>query len=655
VRTRRLRVVIRANTRKVRLRAGGLLAFAICLGPLAPVVHAACVGTQTGDLADIEEQAFRDPATALPKIADALTSSADMPATRRAALHAIAADAARQLGFSRQSITEADAGLALLPAGDMSDLAIRMRTVRALVSTNVGGIDAATVELTRVIDSIRDRPLALGCALRDRGWLNFRDGNPDQALDDLLRAYALLRRHASREEAMVAAGRLSMAQFSVRDYPQALALVDETIAFFREEKAQIRLATALDRRTAILKAAGRYDEALIAATEALRIHENIGDRVGTGLSQMRMCGVLIDRNALAQARSWCDRAEATLSQTSGMDDNDYRTLAALRGRLYLALGRSKDAVAQFDRAIAPGGAQPADDIAELYELRSRAHAAVGNYPAAFTDQGEYLRRMREQGTLDRIREVAQLRVQFENDQEKQKIALLEKDKKLAEEQLNSQTRTMQLVAIAGLTGLVTAFFLGYALLSHRRHRAELIRLAERDELTGLLNRRAIVRKAVELLLRARDGKGTLIIGLVDLDHFKSINDRFGHAVGDQLLQRFAAAMRTSLHQREMFGRYGGEEFLVLFPDCTLDQARASAERLRNSLRDQRLRIDDQEVMVTLSMGLACFEQGDILFDQIARRADIALYVAKTQGRDRVEVFNPARHSGVSIATASRQR
>ena len=191
---------------------------------------------------------------------------------------------------------------------------------------------------------------------------------------------------------------------------------------------------------------------MIAATESLRIHENIGDRVGTGLSQMTMCNVQIERNALSQAASWCDRAELTLSQTSGMDDNDYRTLAALRGRLFLALGRSKEAVAQFDRAIAPGGAQPADDIAELYELRSRAHAAVGNYPAAFTDQGEYLRRMREQGTLDRIREVAQLRVQFENDQEKQKIALLEKDKKLAEEKLNSQTRTTQLVAIAGLTG-----------------------------------------------------------------------------------------------------------------------------------------------------------------------------------------------------------
>jgi diguanylate cyclase (GGDEF)-like protein len=147
----------------------------------------------------------------------------------------------------------------------------------------------------------------------------------------------------------------------------------------------------------------------------------------------------------------------------------------------------------------------------------------------------------------------------------------------------------------------------------------------------------------------------LIIGLIDLDHFKSINDRFGHAVGDQLLQRFAAAMRTSLHTRELFGRYGGEEFLVLFPDCTLDQARASAERLRNALRDQHLRIDDQDVTVTLSLGLASYESGDVLFDQIARRADIALYVAKTQGRDRVEVFNPARHGMVMATAGTRQR
>ena len=285
----------------IRFHRPGILAGLLALSAGLQTAQAACVGSQTGDLAALEELAFRAPAEALAQLAVALSSPQDMPPQRRAALHAIAADASRQLGLSRQTITHTDAGIGLLPAGDMSDLAIRLHTVRALVSTNVGGIDAATVELTRLIEAVRDRPLALGCLLRDRGWLNFRDGNPDQSLDDLLRAYALLRRSASREEAMVAAGRLSMAQFSVRDYPQALLLVDETIAFFREQKAPIRLATALDRRAKILKAAGRLDEAMMAADEALKIHQNIGDRVGTGLSQMTECSVLIERNALKEA------------------------------------------------------------------------------------------------------------------------------------------------------------------------------------------------------------------------------------------------------------------------------------------------------------------------------------------------------------------
>src|SRR5947207_3086264 len=111
--------------------------------------------------------------------------------------------------------------------------------------------------------SRRDRGSRLSqsgyCASADRHSHLRRRRHAAQALDDLLRSYALLRRYANREEAMVAAGRLSMAQFSVRDYSQALSLVDETIAFFREEKAQIRLATALDRRAKILKAAGRLE------------------------------------------------------------------------------------------------------------------------------------------------------------------------------------------------------------------------------------------------------------------------------------------------------------------------------------------------------------------------------------------------------------
>ena len=90
----------------------------------------------------------------------------------------------------------------------------------------------------------------------------------------------------------------------------------------------------------------------------------------------------------------------------------------------------------------------------------------------------------------------------------------------------------------------------------------------------------------------------------------------------------------------------------ILPDT--NPPRQSSEKLRTSLRDQPLRIDDQDVSVSLSLGLASYESGDVLFDQVARRADIALYVAKTQGRDRVEIYNPSRHGSVT-ASASQRR
>ena len=191
----------------------------------APASHAACVGTQSGDLAALEELAFRDPASALPQLAAAISSPAGHAAhtSRRAACHRRRRLAPARLQPARHH--ECRRRPRAAAAGDLSDLAIRMRTVRALESTNVGGIDAATVELTRLIEAVHDRPLALGCLLRDRGWLNFRDGNPDQALDDLLRAYALLRQHAQPRRSHGGGGTtVDGAILACATIPQALAL-----------------------------------------------------------------------------------------------------------------------------------------------------------------------------------------------------------------------------------------------------------------------------------------------------------------------------------------------------------------------------------------------------------------------------------------------
>jgi diguanylate cyclase (GGDEF)-like protein len=601
---------------------------------------AACLAEDQGAFRELEQLSFREPSLALPKLTTALGATPQPSREARIKLTAMAADASRQLGLSRQAVTYADAGLALLPSGDTSDTAIRLRTVRALVSTNVGGMDTAIAELTRIVDGLNERPLALGCTLRDRGWLHFREGNTDQALHDLIRAHDLLLKYSTSEEHMVAAGRLAMAHYAAKDYAAALALVDQSIDFFRDEKAQVRLATALDRRASILKSAGRLEEALAASNEALRVHTDIKDTVGTGLSEMRLCGVEIERQQFAVARRWCDRAEATLKRTQGMDDNDYRTLAALRGRLALATGDSRAAIAHFDAAIAPGGAMPADDIAALFDLRARAFAETGDFQRAFADQGEFLRRIRQQSELDRIREVAALRVQFDIDREKQKNALLAADNKLASERLEAQQRFTIAAIVAGLTAFLTAAALGYALWSNRRYRSELTTLAERDELTRLPNRRKIQAIASDMLDRVLRERGTAVIGLIDLDHFKDVNDRFGHDAGDDILRRFGAISLEQLRVGDSIGRYGGEEFLLLLPNTTLADAVYVLERLRGGMRELRVPAPTPSGHITMSCGLTLIGPNDRTMDQIVRRADIALYAAKSSGRDRILCYEP---------------
>ncbi|EXJ14070.1 GGDEF domain protein [Imhoffiella purpurea] len=165
---------------------------------------------------------------------------------------------------------------------------------------------------------------------------------------------------------------------------------------------------------------------------------------------------------------------------------------------------------------------------------------------------------------------------------------------------------------------------------------ELRRIASVDELTGTHTRRHLLELAEHEQRRsARHGKG-LVVLMMDLDHFKRINDRFGHAAGDQLLRDFGALLRSSLRKGDIAGRFGGEEFLAVLPETDLDTAEAIANRLCDRVREGRTQWTGQFLSVTVSIGLAGTD-GDEPLDRAISRADQALYEAKSAGRDRVLV------------------
>jgi diguanylate cyclase (GGDEF)-like protein len=128
--------------------------------------------------------------------------------------------------------------------------------------------------------------------------------------------------------------------------------------------------------------------------------------------------------------------------------------------------------------------------------------------------------------------------------------------------------------------------------------------------------------------------------LIDIDHFKKFNDTHGHAGGDLLLAGFADKMRSAVRQMDSAFRFGGEEFIVLLPETTSQEAMVPAERFRRLIADSRFPIppDGQYVSVTVSIGIAEYRDGDTI-DDVIRHADLAMYAAKNGGRNRVVDYN----------------
>nr|WP_255457580.1 GGDEF domain-containing protein [Rhodanobacter sp. K2T2] len=159
-------------------------------------------------------------------------------------------------------------------------------------------------------------------------------------------------------------------------------------------------------------------------------------------------------------------------------------------------------------------------------------------------------------------------------------------------------------------------------------------LTSHDALTGLFNRRFMVERLAREQERLQGESVLTCIALVDLDHFKRINDQYGHAAGDDTLRRFGEQALRCLRGTDVIARWGGEEFLLLLSDTDLPMATAVLQRLRMDMTGDTLWLDRPELRVTISVGVVQWQQGETA-DQVVERADHLAYRAKNAGRDRV--------------------
>lgn len=187
--------------------------------------------------------------------------------------------------------------------------------------------------------------------------------------------------------------------------------------------------------------------------------------------------------------------------------------------------------------------------------------------------------------------------------------------------------------LAPVFAILVAF--GYILMQSERLQSNLRRQADTDYLTGLYSRRCVIKLSDAIFKRAQFDNTPISVIVMDLDKFKSINDTYGHQVGDSCLKGFAESLRVCLRPGEIIGRMGGEEFVAVLQGATLNEAMSAAERIRSYFEKINTSHHEHRVSATVSIGVASNEQGEQDFESLFKMADAALYQAKRSGRNRV--------------------
>jgi diguanylate cyclase (GGDEF)-like protein len=564
------------------------------------------------------------------------SSDALHAASRIAALYAVQAEAYAVLELDAKARSTAEKGLALVPSEhDPVHLELLMAYTSAVYDS--AGIAAAiqTLEAARATQPSGSQ--ADNCLLINRGLLEHRLGREDLAIVTLTQAY----RASSGSEPMsethiMAADTLSTVMRSMGDYSQALALNQEKLDWDTEHGASMSLSVSRFMRGQILKLMGNYDGAIAELEKARVFSASLGDQQGIAFADQSICEAHIELGQLAPAQRECANALRIFAQARSVDS--LKETQVLQARIYLGFGHADLALATMNGVLDHGG----DDVSprivgSMYEWRARANAALRNYRDAYADLQEYVTRFTTAADAERIRQAGALRARFETDREIERNSSLKRELENSQEQSNRQAQQLRWNTVVAVAGIGIIALLIYFLLANRSYRMKLVQLASQDALTGLPNRRRTQELALAALDLAKTTGKPLTLALIDMDHFKDINDRCGHAAGDHVLQEFARAGREALRETDILGRWGGEEFLLLMPETPVELAVASLERLRTLVFGIRLPPSGSDLQVSVSAGLASFDDGVKSFEDLVARADAALYRAKNDGRDRIRL------------------
>lgn len=475
------------------------------------------------------------------------------------------------------------------------------------------------------------------CLQATLGHLLRMRARPGPAVVHMMQAYRASMRPGLEEQRVYVAAAFSILMRYAADWDQALALNQEGIDWSVAKGRTHDVADFRFKAGWILVMQGRHEQALAQFSRARAIRAPFSDVVNDAYIDLMTCEALLPLGRLAAAKTACIRAARVFAAHNDASRGQARLLLA---RIALGQNQPRQALDQLARLVRGGDAQSASvNVAKLFLARAQAQAALRQWPQAYADLDRYVVLNARWNQTEGARQAAILRARFETDRQADRNRELRAALTFAGEREREQQRRTMIFAVSGG---IFILLLGYIVASQRRNRRRLQRIASRDGLTGLLSRQWTTDLSTAMLEQAFRQNSPVSVALIDLDHFKSVNDTHGHAAGDEVLRQFAAAASRIIRKGDVLGRWGGEEFLVVMPGTPVTRAAELVERLRSSVTDLRFAFSD-DLRIRFSAGVT-EQTTERTLDDLVARADLALYRAKERGRNATCIDQPGENT-----------
>lgn len=571
-----------------------------------------------------------------------------------------------ELGRYDEARARAEEGLARARGAQVRRGEARAVNNLGVIARLTGDFPEALTRFREALDIYRDigDDAAVATSLNNLSVvLGFDIGDFQRAVDYQLQALAIRERIGDEEGRYQSYNSLGVIYDGLGDEDRAVQYLDQALAGWRKLGLQPRIAATLNNLSGVYAEQGHRERALEAQRQALAIREELGSRSGIAYSLASIGTILADMGRLEEARPNLEQSLA-LRRELGERKTEAQSLLAL-ARLARLEGRHAVAAERLDEALAIAReVSAAEEERDVFRELAALREARGDHRGALSAFRTFDELDNALFGAERARRIEMLEAEFRKTQAQQEIERLAAQAELSSS-LAQQRRTQMLLV---LSGALLAFLL------YRRHvtvrtRKDLERqVAERtaelseantrlkalsltDTLTGLPNRRYFfqtIESDVAIAARAHRAarqEGTVAEGsdvvfyVLDLDDFKSVNDGYGHAAGDLVLQQVAGVLKETGRASDLVVRWGGEEFLIVSRHVDRKGSAAFAERIRQAVRNHMFAAGDGRMLHrTCSVGFVAFpfvpaDPDGVHWDTVLGLADQAAYAAKRGGRD----------------------